>query len=103
MKHLETATVVFTSCIARQVVDNGVTKKYYRNNFTLEGNTFSVANPDKLTGQVGKVRFVKAGEKTPQGGVVVQDAYSLVGAGTVEELRTAVAAKALTTELAELI
>lgn len=103
MNHLEEKVVVITSSVGRQVIQDGITKKYYRNNFLVDGKSGSVAATDKLTGQVARVRFVKKDEMGINGVKVVQDAYSLVGSGTVAELREAVAAKAMEAELTGLI
>jgi hypothetical protein len=100
MNHLQEFTVTFSSAVSRQVVEGSAIKKYYRNNFVIDGRSFSVPSPDKLTGQIGRVRFVKAGESTPTGGKVAQDAFTLIGAGSVEELRQVITVRALAAELA---
>lgn len=103
MNHLEEKVVIITSSVARQVAQDGTTRKYYRNNFLIEGKAQSVSSPDKLTGQVARVRFVKKDELGPTGVKIVQDAFSLIGSGTVAELREATAAKAIEAELTGLI
>ena len=103
MKHGEQTVVTFTSAIARQVAENGTTKKYYRNNFIINGQAHSVSSPDKLTGQVGRVMFVEKGQPKPGGGTVENNAFTLIGAGTLAELREAAATKAAAAELDGLI
>lgn len=66
--------------LSRQVVEGNVVKKYYRNAFKLNGKIYSVQNAEDLKGQAGYVQFVKAGEDNANGGKVVKDAFSLLGA-----------------------
>lgn len=103
MNHLEERVVVFTTAVERQVIQDGVTKKYFRNNFVVEGKAASVSSPGKLSGQVGRVRFVKGGEVGINGVKVAQDAWSLIGAATAAEIREAAATQAQLTELNGLI
>jgi hypothetical protein len=103
MKHGEEKVVTFTSAISRSVVENGVVRKYYRNNFVIDGQSGSVRSDDKLTSQVGRVRWVEAGQEKPGGGKVEQSCFSLIGAGTLAELREAAATKAAAAELDGLI
>ena len=90
MKHLELFKVKFTSAIPRQKVTDGVVVHYFRNNFEIAGQMYSVQSPKDLSGLQGEVRFVKAGEPLPDGnGVVARDAFSIAGITSLESLRTA--------------
>ena len=70
MNHLEQFKVAFIGATTRQVVENNVMKKYYRNAFKLNGKIYSVANGEDLS--------VKAGEDNANGGKVAKDAFSLL-------------------------
>ena len=96
MNHLEQFKVAFVGARSRQVVDNGVAKKYYRNAFNLNGKTYSVSDAEDLSGKAGVVQFVKAGEDNSSGGKVVQDAFSLLYATS---LGSVASAKAILAEL----
>ena len=78
MKHLEEFKVAFKGQISRQVVENGVMKKYYRNAFEIGGKTYHVSNAEDISGKAGVVAFVKQGEEKPGGGKVVNDAFTLL-------------------------
>jgi hypothetical protein len=103
MKHGEQAVVTFTSAIERSVVENGIVRNYWRNNFVINGQPGSVRSAGKLTSQVGRVMFVEAGQTSPTGEKVVQNCFTLIGAGTLAELREAAATKAAAAELDGLI
>ena len=103
MNHLEEKVVKFTSAVERQVIEDGVVKKYWRSNFVVDGVVGSVTSPSKLTAQIGRVRFVKKGELGPTGVAVVQDAWSLVGALSLTEVREIAAINAAEAEIAGLI
>ena len=78
MKHLEQFKVAFKGQVARQVVENGVTRKYYRIAFEIGGKVYHVSNADDISGKAGVVQFIKAGEEKPGGGKVVADCFSLL-------------------------
>ena len=88
MDHLEKFTVTFDGSLSRQKVQDGVTVKYFRNSFKIDGKLYSVASPDDLDGLDGAVQFVKKGETHPSGtGTVAQNAFSLVKVNSIQGLR----------------
>jgi len=89
MNHLEKFSVSISGSLSRQKVQDGVAVKYYRNNFTVDGKIYSVANPEDLQGLDCVVQFVKKGESIPGGGTVAQDAFSLVSVTSIQGLRNA--------------
>lgn len=78
MKHLEQFKVAFKGQVSRQVVENNLIKKYYRNAFEIGGATYHVTNADDISGKAGVVMFCKAGEDKPGGGKVVADCFTLL-------------------------
>ena len=93
MNHLEQFKVKFLGNKSRQVVDNGVVRNYNRGVFAINGKYYSVNTADKdISGKAGIVMFVKAGETSPTGAKVAQDAFSLVlatSAGTASAAQAA--------------
>lgn len=99
MNHLEQIKVAFRGKVARQVVDNGVIKKYYRISFEHGGKVYHVSSVDDISGKCGTVMFIKKGELNTNGEKVQQDCFSLV---EVTDANTINAAKTNLAELAAL-
>jgi hypothetical protein len=95
MEHLQQFGVEFISVIPRSF--DG--QNYFRNNFVIEEKVYSVSSPLDLSGLDGTVMFIKKGELSPDGKVVVNDAFSLVGVTTLTALETANRKKFLKNEL----
>lgn len=100
MEHQKQLTVEFTGSISRQVTENGVVKKYFRNNFVVEGKVYSISSPDNLGGLAGVVMFVKAGSEKPGGGTVTQDAFTLVDVTSIQTLKNKIERKLLEAQAA---
>ena len=100
MNHQEQVKVEFTGSISRQVTENGTVKKYFRNNFVVNGKVHSISSPDDLGGLEGVVMFVKAGSEKPGGGTVTQDAFTLVDVTSLQALRNKIERKALQAQAA---
>lgn len=108
-KHGEEAKVAFTGYVARTLNTDPATgqpipggRRYYRMNFTDPNDktkTASVRSDENLSGKAGIVMFVKAGEKTPQGTVVAQDAWTLKSICNASDIATAKAALTALTEI----
>jgi hypothetical protein len=95
MEHLQEFNVVFTTCVPRSF--NGET--YFRNNFKIDGNTYSISNPLDLSGLDGTVIFIKKGELNTEGKPVTKDCFSLIGVQTIASLETANRKRQLQNEL----
>lgn len=102
MNHLDQVKVEFTGSISRQVLENGAVKKYFRNNFVVEGKVHSISSPDDLGGLEGVVMFVKAGQEKPGGGTVAQDAFTLVDVTSIQALKNKIERKILQAQAATL-
>jgi hypothetical protein len=100
MEHQQQLTVEFTGSISRQITENGAVKKYFRNNFMVDGQVKSISSPDDLAGLNGTVMFVKAGSEKPGGGTVTQDAFTLLGVTSLQALRNKIERKSLEAQAA---